>query len=230
MVDTNFQYQFRLIMIGDTTVGKSSLLQQFKEGCFNRDISLTVGVDFHAKIVYVRGQPIKLQLWDTAGQDRFRAIVRAYYRNAVGGLLVFDIGNRESFANLRVWLEDAKKYAEPHEPVFLLLGNKNDQEKYREVTKDEGLRFAQEHNMEYIEASAKTGANVEEAFLRVTQRIHFLVEEGTIKLQDGWDGVKRGQLSRKSVPPVGNGTSRSTTVSLVSNRSDTTQKKCCLTN
>ena len=203
MADLGYLYQFRLILIGDSTVGKSSLLRQFKEGEYFADISLTVGVDFHAKVVHVNRQPIKLQLWDTAGQDRFRAIVRAYYRNAVGGLLVFDISHRESFTNLPEWLEDAKKNADPHHLVFILVGNKNDQEKRREVSKEEAVRYAREHDMPYIETSAKSGANVEEAFVQIARKIYRMIEDGHIQVQDGWDGVKRGEASRqRSVSPL----------------------------
>ena len=198
MADQDFVYQFRLILLGDSTVGKSSILRQFKEGTHFPDISLTVGVDFHAKLIHVRGHPIKLQLWDTAGQDRFRAIVRAYYRNAVGGLLVFDITNRESFANLGTWLEDAQRNAEPHKPVFILVGNKTDQEKHREVMKEDAVKFASQHGMDYFETSAKNGSNVEEVFHRLAKRIYTLVEDGIIKIQEGWDGVKRGTESSDS--------------------------------
>ena len=227
MADGNYKYQFRLIMIGDSTVGKSSLLRQFKVGGFWQDISLTVGVDFHAKVIHVNGQPIKLQLWDTAGQDRFRAIVRAYYRNAVGGLLMFDITNRQSFANLTEWLLDARKNAEPHDLVFVLVGNKTDQEKIREVSRDEGVRFAQEHNMEYIETSAKTGSNVEEAFHLVSQKIYNFVEDGVIKIEDGWDGVKKGQPIPRGMSPVSSSGSRGAGVTLPSNQSNQPKKEGC---
>lgn len=198
MADQDFTYQFRLILLGDSTVGKSSILRQFKEGTHFPDISLTVGVDFHAKLVHVCGHPIKLQLWDTAGQDRFRAIVRAYYRNAVGGLLVFDICNRESFANLGTWLEDAQRNAEPHKPVFLLVGNKTDQAKYREVARDEAVLFASQHGMDYCETSAKNGSNVEEVFHKLAEKIFTLVDDGVIRLEEGWDGVKKGSRKEAS--------------------------------
>ena len=225
MADPTYHYQFRLILIGDSTVGKSSLLRQFKEGAYFPDISLTVGVDFHARLIEVEGQPIKLQLWDTAGQDRFRAIVKAYYRNAVGGLLVFDITNRESYAHLTEWLDDAKKNAEPHHPVFVLVGNKSDQEKHREVTKDEGLRYAEEHNMEYIETSAKTGSNVEEAFHMIARKILSFVEDGSVKVEEGWDGVKKGQSGRRAMSPVSSSSSPNRSISLQEN-TGTESKKC----
>ena len=234
MADNNYVYQFRLILIGESTVGKSSLLRHFKDGEYFADISLTVGVDFHAKQVQVNGQTIKLQLWDTAGQDRFRAIVKAYYRNAVGGLLVFDITHRESFARLNDWLEDAMKHAEPHKPVFVLVGNKNDQEKIRAVSQEEAQKFARLHHMEYIETSAKTGRNVDEAFHMLASKIYKMVGEGYIKVEEGWDGVKRGEmigvdgkkksLHREATPYNG-------TVSLHgnSNSSQTSdgKRKCC---
>ena len=214
-------------MIGQSTVGKSSLLRQFKELEYSPDISLTVGVDFHAKMIKVNGHSIKLQLWDTACQDRFRAIVKAYYRNAVGGLLVFDITNRESLASLDDWYEEV---IEPHhKPVFVLVGNKDDQSRQRQVTKEEGLQFAKSHNMDYIETSAKSGHNVEETFQRLSGRILQMVNSGEIKVEDGWDGVKRGE------PLLGAGkkgayrdSSYDSTVSLERDRRyQSSERKCC---
>jgi small GTP-binding protein len=243
MSDQDFVYQFRLILLGDSTVGKSSILRQFKEGTHFPDISLTVGVDFHAKLIQVRGRPVKLQLWDTAGQDRFRAIVRAYYRNAVGGLLVYDICNRESFANLGVWLEDAQRNAEPHKPVFVLVGNKTDQSKHREVTKEEAGLFATRHGMDYYETSAKNGSNVDEVFHRLAKKIYALVDDGVIRIEEGWDGVKRGtELSHTSSNYSQHrnggmsGQKYSTTITLGSGQTwgsspppngQQTRKKCC---
>lgn len=198
MAENDFLYQFRLILIGKSTVGKSSILRQFKEGEYYPDISLTVGVDFHAKLVKVNGHSIKLQLWDTAGQDRFRAIVKAYYRNAVGGLLVYDITNRTSFLELNAWLQDAIQHAEIHKPVFILVGNKSDQGKSREVSTEDAQRYADEHGMQFIETSAKTGRNVEEVFQHLASIIYHKVEDGEIKLRDGWEGVKKGEQRPRS--------------------------------
>jgi len=229
MADANYLYQFRLIMIGQSTVGKSSLLRQFKEGEYFPDISLTVGVDFHAKMVKVNGNSIKLQLWDTAGQDRFRAIVKAYYRNAVGGLLVFDITNRESFASLDDWYEEVMKYADPHKPVFVLVGNKDDQSRQRQVTKEEGMQFARNHNMDYIETSAKSGHNVEDTFQRLSQRILQMVNSGDIRVEDGWDGVKKGEpLTGSGKKGAFKDRSYDSTVSLERDKTyQASDKKCC---
>ena len=216
-------------------MGKSSLLRQFKEGEYFPDISLTVGVDFHAKIIEVNGFPVKLQLWDTAGQDRFRAIVKAYYRNAVGGLLVFDITSRDSFSKLDGWLEDATRNADPsHKPVFLLVGNKCDQERCREVSRDEAEQYARDHDMEYIETSAKTGRNVEESFFRISRKIFQLVHDGYITVKDGWDGVKKGdptlQMNTGRRSPFGdrqyNGTV-SFQGNVVNREGGENKRKCC---
>ncbi len=221
-------------MIGQSTVGKSSLLRQFKEGDYFPDISLTVGVDFHAKMIKVNGQSIKLQLWDTAGQDRFRAIVKAYYRNAVGGLLVFDITNRESFASCDEWYEEVTKIAEPHKPVFILVGNKYDQNRERQVTREDGLSFARRYNMEYIETSAKSGHNVEETFQILSEKIFQMVEDGRIRMEDGWDGVKKGEgVLMKGAgslgSPYGGNNPYSTTISLDKSTASkqTSERKCC---
>ena len=227
MSDQDYVYQFRLILLGDSTVGKSSILRQFKEGSYFPDISLTVGVDFHAKLIHIGGHPVKLQLWDTAGQDRFRAIVRAYYRNAVGGLLVYDITNRESFANLNIWFEEARKNAEPHKPVFVLVGNKTDQEKQREVPRENAEKFARDHGMQYFETSAKSGSNVDEVFQFLAEKIYSLVNDRVILVQDGWDGVKGGNSSNSFRNGKSSSHLSAHALDLDSKWPKTNKKKCC---
>ena len=190
--DQEFVYQFRLILLGDVSVGKSSILRQFKEGIYSPQIRTTIVLDFNEKLIEVRGCWIKLQLWDTVGGEQFRSITCSYYRDAVGGLLVFDITRRKSFTNLSEWLEDAQRYAGPYKPVFTLVGNKTDLPKQREVSKEEALSFATQHDMEYYETSAVNGSNSEEVFHKLVDKILTLVDGGLIKLEEGWRGVKRG--------------------------------------
>ncbi|XP_065186865.1 ras-related protein Rab-39B-like [Sycon ciliatum] len=192
MADIHFKYQFRLILIGDSTVGKSSLLRQFTENRFLEYNDPTVGVDFHARVVEIDGHAIKLQLWDTAGQERFRSITRSYYRNAAGGLLVYDITSRESFLHIRDWLQEARQCAEPHQIQFVLVGHKTDQEAGRVVSTQEGVEFASRHELGFIETSAKSSSNVEEAFSMIAMRLYELVQSGQLVPEDGWDGVKLG--------------------------------------
>merc|ERR1711874_118615 len=166
----NYSYIFKYIIIGDMGVGKSCLLHQFTEKKFMADCPHTIGVEFGSKIIPVGGKTVKLQIWDTAGQERFRSVTRSYYRGAAGALLVYDITSRESFNALSNWLTDARTLASPA-IVILLVGNKEDLEDEREVTFLEASRFAQEHDLVFCETSAKTGENVEEAFLKCSKTI-----------------------------------------------------------
>ncbi|XP_045871542.1 ras-related protein Rab-39A isoform X2 [Meles meles] len=141
-METIWIYQFRLIVIGDSTVGKSCLLHRFTQGRFpglrSPACDPTVGVDFFSRLLEIEpGKRIKLQLWDTAGQERFRSITRSYYRNSVGGFLVFDITNRRSFEHVKDWLEEAKMHVQPFRIVFLLVGHKCDLASRRQVTREE---------------------------------------------------------------------------------------------
>ncbi|XP_018327668.1 ras-related protein Rab-39B [Agrilus planipennis] len=196
MVEPIFDYQFRLILIGDSTVGKSSLLKYFTDGKFAEVSDPTVGVDFFARLIEVGdGTRIKLQLWDTAGQERFRSITKSYYRNSVGALLIYDICNRASFEHIPVWMSEAKRHIEPHRPVFALVGCKLDLVNNggrREVSKEEAKSFADQYDTVHVETSAKNGINVEEAFRSVTQEVYNRIQTGEYKIQDGWDGIKTG--------------------------------------
>ncbi|KAL1131592.1 hypothetical protein AAG570_011206 [Ranatra chinensis] len=198
MVEPIFDYQFRLILIGDSTVGKSSLLKYFTDGKFAEVSDPTVGVDFFARLIEVKnGTRIKLQLWDTAGQERFRSITKSYYRNSVGALLVYDICNRTSFNNIPLWMNEAKRHIEPHRPVFALVGCKLDLVRgggaaQREVPEEEVVAFAQRHGIFHIETSAKTGHNVEQAFTAITQEVYNRIQSGEYKVEEGWDGIKKG--------------------------------------
>ncbi|XP_023664909.1 ras-related protein Rab-39B-like [Paramormyrops kingsleyae] len=186
-------YQFRLIVIGDSTVGKSCLLRRFTEGRFTDVSDPTVGVDFFARLIEIEpGKRIKLQLWDTAGQERFRSITRAYYRNSVGGLLIFDLTNRRSFQHLKNWLDEAKMHMQPYQIVFLLVGHKCDLTNLRQVSREEAEQTALAFGMKYIETSAKDGVNVEESFNILTRDIYERVRNGDITIQEDWEGVKSG--------------------------------------
>ncbi|KAG7157108.1 ras-related protein Rab-39B-like [Homarus americanus] len=198
MVEPIFDYQFRLILIGDSTVGKSSLLKYFTDGKFFEISDPTVGVDFFARLIEVRdGTRIKLQLWDTAGQERFRSITRTYYRNSVGALVVFDVCNKKSLEHVPMWIMEAKRHIEPHKSVFILVGTKIDMEDEREVRKEDAMSLAKFYNISYVETSSMKGINVEEAFRTITQEVYDKIQSGEFKIEDGWDGIKTG-FSRPS--------------------------------
>merc|ERR1711865_276500 len=164
----------KLLMIGDSGVGKSSILLRFVDDQFNDSgMDPTIGVDFKVKMYRIPDQPLplKLTIWDTAGQERFRTLTSAYYRGAHGIILVYDVGRRESFEALQnIWLKEVDLYSTYPNCVKLLIGNKIDQEE-REVTKAEGDAFAREHATLFIECSAKTKVGIEQAFAEVVTKI-----------------------------------------------------------
>ncbi|TEA40647.1 hypothetical protein DBR06_SOUSAS9410015 [Sousa chinensis] len=172
-----YAYLFKYIIIGDTGVGKSCLLLQFTDKRFQPVHDLTIGVEFGARMVNIDGKQIKLQIWDTAGQESFRSITRSYYRGAAGALLVYDITRRETFNHLTSWLEDARQHSSSN-MVIMLIGNKSDLESRRDVKREEGEAFAREHGLIFMETSAKTACNVEEAFINTAKEIYRKIQQG----------------------------------------------------
>lgn len=159
----SYSYLFKFIIIGDEAVGKTCLLLQFTDKRYRTTHQVTVGVEFGSRTVDIAGKMIKLQCWDTAGQDRFRSIVRSYYRGAAGALLVYDITRRDSFEHVSQWLQEARANADP-ELVITLVGNKKDKEQERQVSYEEGHAFAHRYGLYFLETSAVTGHMVDEAF------------------------------------------------------------------
>ncbi|KAL7573489.1 hypothetical protein ACA910_019809 [Epithemia clementina (nom. ined.)] len=196
----SYAYLFKYIIIGDTGVGKSCLLLQFTDKRFQPVHDLTIGVEFGARMITVAGEnesnptQVKLQIWDTAGQESFRSITRSYYRGAAGALLVYDITRRDTFLHLSRWLEEAQQHAQPN-MVILLIGNKSDLEHRRAVSTEEGKAFAQEHGLLFLETSAKTAYNVEQAFLKTAQEIHAKIQSGDIDVSNESHGIKVGMAA-----------------------------------
>ena len=181
-----------IVVVGESGVGKSCIIRRFTEDSFSAQAVVTVGVDFNYRIITIDGHRLKLQLWDTAGQERFRAISRAYYRHAVGVILVFDIANENSFERLPEWIEDVVESTEPHKPVFILVGNKSDQQKDRKTSSRDATTFASSRGMDYIETSAKSNKGIDDVFSVLAKRIYEAVQDGRVRMEEGWNGVKRG--------------------------------------
>jgi len=157
----------KLIIVGDTAVGKTSLVLRFCDGAFEPKSYLsTVGVDFKTKVLKIEDRKVKIQIWDTAGQERFRNITRAYYRGANGIILVYDVTSRSSFENIKIWMQDIKKNSKGDQPL-VLIGNKADKKKDQAVQPDEGEALAKELGVHFFEASAKVRYNVDESFLHI---------------------------------------------------------------
>ena len=162
-------FLYKLLMIGDSGVGKSSLLLRFASDQFEDSHMTTAGLDFKIRTVEVDGKVVKLQMWDTAGQERFRTITSSYYRGAQGIVVVYGLDDKKSFENVKQWVEEIDRYA-GEGVVKLLVGNKCDVEA-RQVTREEAEKFAEELKMRYMETSAKTGENVEETFMLTAREI-----------------------------------------------------------
>ncbi len=190
----SFAYLFKYIIIGDTSVGKSCMLLQFTDKRFQPVHDITIGVEFGARLIEVDDVQIKLQIWDTAGQESFRSITRSYYRDAAGALLVYDITQRESFNHLTRWLEEARSNGNPNMSI-MLIGNKSDLEHRRAVSTKEGKAFAEEHGLIFMETSAKTAANVESAFIQTAHAIYHNIKHGEVDPSREGNGVKLGVAS-----------------------------------
>nr|XP_023957467.1 ras-related protein Rab-37 isoform X1 [Chrysemys picta bellii] len=161
----------KTILVGDSGVGKTSLLVQFDQGKFiPGSFSATVGIGFTNKVVAVDGVKVKLQIWDTAGQERFRSVTHAYYRDAQALLLFYDITSKMSFDNIRAWLIEIHEYAQK-DVVIMLLGNKADVSSERVIRMEDGESLAREYGVPFMETSAKTGMNVELAFLAIAKEL-----------------------------------------------------------
>mmetsp|Transcript_12865 Transcript_12865/g.17650 ORF Transcript_12865/g.17650 Transcript_12865/m.17650 type:complete len:205 (+) Transcript_12865:136-750(+) len=190
----SYAYLFKYIIIGDTGVGKSCLLLQFTDKRFQPVHDLTIGVEFGARLINIDHHQIKLQIWDTAGQESFRSITRSYYRDAAGALLVYDITRRESFNHLGRWLEEARQNGNPNMTI-MLIGNKSDLEHRRAVTTKEGEIFAQENGLVFLETSAKSAQNVETAFIKTAENIYEKIKEGLYDPTREGNGVKLGVMA-----------------------------------
>ena len=163
-------------------MGKTSLLYRLKTKSGQLpSTTTTIGIDFHTTTLQVNDTTVNFQLWDTAGQEDFKSITTSFFRNAVAGLLVFDVTNRNSFYHLHEWISEAKANSHPeHDIVLLLVGNKADLEMQREVSYDEAEHFASQNNMKYIETSAKNGTNVQEAAVEMTKTLLSQIEGGEL--------------------------------------------------
>jgi Ras-related protein Rab-1A len=168
-MEDQYDLLFKILLVGDSSVGKTSVLLRYTDRTFSPMYQTTIGVDFRIATLNINNKIIKLQLWDTAGQDRYRRIVSSYYRGAHGLILVYDITNRTSFENVRNWLEECDSRV--GNTVKLLIGNKKDKENERKVATEEGRVLAEQLGMEFMETSAKCDVNIDDAFQRLSNSI-----------------------------------------------------------
>nr|ODN91140.1 GTP-binding protein ypt3 [Cryptococcus depauperatus CBS 7841]ODN95554.1 GTP-binding protein ypt3 [Cryptococcus depauperatus CBS 7855] len=184
---SNYDYLFKasgklvVVLIGDSGVGKSGIvLSRFTRNEFNLESKSTIGVEFATRSINVDGKTVKAQIWDTAGQERYRAITSAYYRGAVGALLVYDIAKHQTYENVTRWLKELRDHADAN-IVIMLVGNKSDLKHLRAVSTDEAKQFAAENGLSFIETSALDASNVESAFQNILTEIYRIVSSKSLE-------------------------------------------------
>jgi len=177
---SNYDYLFKVVLIGDSGVGKSNLLSRFTRNEFNLDSKSTIGVEFATRTINVDGKTVKAQIWDTAGQERYRAITSAYYRGAVGALVVYDISKQPTYIDVGRWLKELRDHADTN-IVIMLVGNKSDLKHLRAVSTDEAKSFSEENELSFIETSALDASNVEAAFQQILTDIYRIVSSKALE-------------------------------------------------
>jgi len=206
---TNFDHLFKIVLVGDSGVGKSNLLSRFTRNSFTTDEKSTIGVEFATRVIPMAdSKKIKAQIWDTAGQERYRAITNAYYRGALGAMLVYDVTKQSSFENIPRWLRELREYAN-RDIVLVLVGNKADlvDKSLRQVTEEQAKQLAAEYDLPFMEASAKSGFNVDEAFTLIVKNIYE-------------NAFMKGDKPATEDP-------RAVKISPVSNQGTSGKKECC---
>jgi small GTP-binding protein len=188
MLGRKFDYSLKIVVVGDSGVGKTCFLIRFVRDVFDGDSQPTLGVEFLTKIIQTERHRIQLQLWDTAGQELFRAVTRGYYRGSAGALVLFDVTSRDTFDNIGHWMEDIKDVARS-DVVTLLVGNKADLADTRQISYEEADGFAKANGMIYFETSAKTGTNVAEVFDACVTSIEKNVDDGAYEVAPQHESV-----------------------------------------
>ncbi|WCJ20448.1 hypothetical protein M5689_002677 [Euphorbia peplus] len=210
-VDHEYDYLFKIVLIGDSGVGKSNILSRFTRNEFCLESKSTIGVEFATRTLQVDGKTVKAQIWDTAGQERYRAITSAYYRGAVGALLVYDITKRQTFDNVQRWLRELRDHADSN-IVIMMAGNKSDLNHLRSVAEDDGRSLAEREGLSFLETSALEATNVEKAFQTILTEIYHIISKKALAAQEA--------AANSQLPGQG------TTIN-VAETSATTKKSCC---
>ncbi|GAU27098.1 hypothetical protein TSUD_104070 [Trifolium subterraneum] len=190
--DEEYDYLFKLVLIGDSGVGKSNLLSRFTRNEFNLESKSTIGVEFATRSVKILDKLVKAQIWDTAGQERYRAITSAYYRGAVGALLVYDTTRHVTFENVERWLKELRDHTDAS-AVIMLVGNKADLRHLQAVSTEEATAYAEKENIYFMETSALESLNVDSAFVEVLTQIYNAVSKKALEKENGSASVPKGE-------------------------------------
>ncbi|XP_020500167.1 RAB11a, member RAS oncogene family, like [Labrus bergylta] len=205
--EDEYDYLFKVVLIGDSGVGKSNLLSRFTRNEFNLESKSTIGVEFATRSIQVEGKTVKAQIWDTAGQERYRAITSAYYRGAVGALLVYDIAKHLTYENAERWLKELQDHADSN-IVIMLVGNKSDLRHLRAVPTDEAKAFSEANGLSFLETSALDSSNVELAFHTILTAIYNIVSQRQMSGRNDSDFSPASNVVPITVEPTQNSASK----------------------
>ena len=183
MEDDTCEVSFKIVLVGDSFVGKSNMMSKYLKNEFHDETKSTIGVEFGAKLFNIEGHIIKAQIWDTAGTEKYKAIASAYYKGARGAFIVYDITNKDSFLSVEEWAHDVAPSANKS-LIILLIGNKSDLEDQRKVSKEEGENKARSINAAFMETSAFSGENIEKAFEKMINEIYSKYKKFQIEIDD----------------------------------------------
>ena len=208
MEEENYEMMFKVVLVGDSSVGKTNIMSKYLKNEFHEDSKATVGVEFGAKQFKIEGHTVKAQIWDTAGQERYKAITSAYYKGAKGGFAVYDITRRSSFESIEKWVNDLTSTADKNVTI-VIIGNKSDLEDHRQITKEEGQEKANKLQVAFLETSAFSGENLDKAFEMIVNEIYKKCHEEMIAEAE-IDFIEGGQ-----------------DINLAKKKDNTEAKKCC---
>ena len=189
MENKEYDLLFKLILIGDSCVGKSNILLKYLKNQFNENSKTTIGVEFGTKNIIINNKRIKIQIWDTAGQERYRSITSAYYKGAKGALIVYDITRKNTFDNIDKWITDLKLNGDKN-ICIIILGNKSDLIDKREINKNDGIKKAEMYKTAFLETSALNGDNISKAFDELIEQI--VINNKNIFLDDNKNEIDKG--------------------------------------
>ena len=178
-----YDYLLKYIIIGSPSVGKSRIVERFIKNSFIENYEITVGVEFGEKNIEIEDKIIRIQIWDTAGQELYKSITRTYYKSCVCAIIVYDITSRKSFNDITNWIEDCIKYS-PKTVLMVLIGNKCDLEQSREVSTEEGQELSDKNGISFYETSAREGTNIKENFQKTGEEIYQNIKKGNYNLDD----------------------------------------------
>ena len=204
--EKKYDYIFKLILIGSSGVGKSSILKRYIQKIFEEEYTCTIGVDFFMKSLNISNKSIKLQLWDTAGTEKFKSITTGYYRGANAAFVVFDLTYKSSFESVSEWIQNYYKYSNPDsEKYVILIGNKSDLKEKREISEEEIYDFAKNNKIKYFETSAKNGENIDECFYFIAEKLmKDLEEKGIFSNVENVGTINNDTINKNKIDIIGN--------------------------